>query len=109
MKSVYRITVHVTHMDGTSLPPEAGGAYVSVYVVAGHIKNAIDLAEQYLLSDKYNPSETVSAFQIDAEDFEEEYEDEGDPSAVDLENILLNGGYWYSVFNLYPPEENDMH
>lgn len=108
---LFRMALEVTHMEGTQLPSECSGACVGVYLRAKNIKEAIDLAEQELLEDKYLPVRTYEATEIDAEDLtekNEEYSSEGDPETTDLLNILNNGGVWYTAFNLYPPEQNEI-
>lgn len=109
--NLYRMAVEVTHMDGTQLPPHCAGACVGVYLRANSIKEAIDLAESELLSDKYLPIRTYEAVEIDIEDLletDEECTSEGDPETEDLLNIYKFGGVCYTAFNLYPPERHEI-
>ncbi len=105
MKNIYRIDIEVTHMEGTQLPNDCGGGFVSVYLREGSIKSAIDSAESELLSDLYQPVEVNAAYKIEEDEFSELEPEEGYPEESDLENMLINGGVWYGPFHLYPVEE----
>ena len=112
-KHVYRVEVEVTHMEGTQLPEDCGGGFVNVYICANSIVDAIQSVEEALISDCYKPIETSAAFALDLEELdgggENIYEEDGEPSLSDLNNLKINGGLWYSAFHLYPPEGNDVH
>lgn len=108
---LFRMAVEVTHMEDTLLPPDCSGACVGVYLRANDIREAIDLAESELRKDKYLPIRTYEATEIDIQnltDENEEYYEEGDPKTKDLLSIYKNGGMWYTVFNLYPPEKHEI-
>jgi hypothetical protein len=107
-KYIFRVNVEVTHMEGSLLPEYCAGAFVNVYLAADNIREAVDMAEKELLDDLYKPVETTSAYQIDKEDYDKEYEEEGDPKSNDLENIHKNGGVWYAAFHTYPPDEMEI-
>lgn len=109
---LFRVMVEVTHMKGTQLPLDCGGAFVGVYLRSSNIMDAIKLAEDELLDDKYQPVRTYEAVEIDVEDLtdkNEEYASEGDPESSDLINIFHNGGLWYTAFNTFPMEEGPSH
>ena len=48
MMKVYRLAIEVGYMEGTQLPEDYAGAFVSVYLRASDIKKAIELAEAEL-------------------------------------------------------------
>ena len=104
-KYVYRITVNVTHMKGSSLPGDCAGAFVNVYQPADTIREAIDLAEKSLLADLYKPVETTAAYQLDDDEYESEYQEEGDPTGEDITGLLDSGESWYSAFHTYIIDE----
>lgn len=109
-REVYRVEIEVGRMEGTQLPEDFIGAFVSVYLPATDIKEAIDLTEEYLLTDKYNPIETTAAYRLDLDDIDYDTDEEGYPGNKDLRNLLENGGYWYGPFNgWFSVEENEKH
>lgn len=107
-KNVYRVDVEVGPMEGTQLPEEAEGAFVSVYIGADSIRQAIDAVEQRLLLDRYQPIETTAAFQLDPD---EDGSDIGDdePDSDDLRSLQRSGGTWYGSFNWWYPERKHAH
>lgn len=109
MKSIYSVDIEVTHMEGTQLPSDCGGGFVSVYLRDNDIRSAIDSAEDELLSDLYKPIEVNAAYKIEEEEFYELEIEEGYPEVQDLQNILKNGGVWYGPFHLYPIEGNKIN
>lgn len=109
-KEIYRVTVEVKHMEGTTLPDDFLGAIVNVYLPAFNIREALDLAEEYLLTDKYKPVDIFSAYQVEIDDDEIESDDEEAPSRQDFINLLNNGGYWYGPFHSWSGvEDNEKH
>jgi len=96
-------------MKGTPLPTRCGGAFVNVYLSADNVRQAIDLAEESFLNDLYKPVETTSVYQLESDEYEKEYYEEGDPSKEDLLNLHKTGGVWYCAFHTYPPETKDVH
>ncbi|GAB1266165.1 hypothetical protein [Aurantivibrio infirmus] len=109
MKSIFRIDIEVAHMEGTQLPMDCGGAFVSVYLREENIRAAMDSAESELLTDLYKPKEITAAYQIDEDEFEELEEEEGYPNEKDFRNLLLNGGVWYGPFHLFPAESHEIN
>ena len=109
MKSIYRIDLEVAHMEGTQLPADCGGGFVSVYLRDCNIRSAMDSAESELLSDLYKPVEINAVYKIDEDEFSELEPEEGYPDESDLKNMLVNGGVWYGPFHLYPVEEEKLN
>jgi hypothetical protein len=109
MKSIYRVDLEVTHMEGTQLPIDCGGGFVSVYLRDYNIRSAIDNAESELLSDLYKPVEVNAAYKIDEDEFSEIEPEEGYPEESDLKNMLANGGVWYGPFHLFPVEDEKIN
>lgn len=105
---IYRITVEVEPMEGTQLPAECAGAFVSVYLGENNIINAIQRAESELLKDCYKPVHTSSAYELDLEEDDFDTEERGYPNNSDLANIKATGTVWYGPFHTYPPEENQI-
>ena len=109
-KELYRVDVEVGPMEGTQLPEDFMGAFVSVYLPAANIKEAIDLTEEYLLTDKYSPIETTAAYQLDLDEIDYNTDEEGYPGDKELKDLLVHGGYWYGPFNgWFSMEENERH
>lgn len=106
-KEIYRVQVEVGPMEGTDLPDEFLGAFVNVHVPATNIIEAINLAEEYLLADKYRPVQTIAAFQMDLEDVNDDTDEEGYPGNKELNDLLVNGGYWYGPFDGWTSVEED--
>lgn len=98
MNRVFRVEVEVGHMTGCQLPKEAAGAFVSVYVSALVLRDAIDLAERCLIEDHYRPIDISAAYELDLD--EVEY-----PGNADLEELRIHGGCWYGPFNTFPHED----
>ncbi len=93
-------------MEGSQLPADCAGAFVSVYLGSTNIIEAIKSAEDELLQDRYRPLNTHGAFELDLEELDH-YEEEL-PSNDELLNLRNNGGIWYGPFNCYPPEESQI-
>ncbi len=109
MNYIFRVDIEVTHMEGSQLPSDSGGAFVSVYLRAGGIKSAIDDAENSLLSDLYKPIEINAAYKIEEDEFAELEPEDGYPEESDFHNLLKNGGVWYGPFHLYPVEAEQVN
>ena len=56
---VYRVSVEVLPMEGTTLPSDWTGAFVNVYIGAPNIIEAIKTTETSLLSDCYKPENQI--------------------------------------------------
>ncbi len=99
--SVYRVSVEVLPMKGTTLPSDWTGAFVNVYIGAPNIIEAIKETEALLLSDSYKPDNTYSAYEIDIERLDE-FENSDDDDGISIENIKslkTNGGVMYGTFH----------
>ncbi len=70
---------------------------------------AVKESEAHLFSDCYRPLDTVAAYAIDLEVYEEENmeleEEERGPNQEILKKLQINGGIWYGAFHLYPKED----
>ncbi len=98
---VYRVSVEVLPMEGTTLPSDWTGAFVNVYIGAPNIIEAIKTTETSLLSDCYKPENTYSANEIDIEGLDE-FESNDDDDGVSIENIKslkTNTGIIYGAFH----------
>ncbi|WP_020407209.1 hypothetical protein [Hahella ganghwensis] len=93
MAFVYRVDVEITHMEGTQLPSDCGGAFVSVYLRERDIKSAIESTERHLISNLYKPVDVSAAYKIEEDEFSELQPEEGYPEEKDLNNLLSDGGY----------------
>ncbi len=94
-------------MQGTQLPAEYGGAFVSVYVGAEDIRTAIDSVEKQLLEDRYTPTWTSAAFALDLEETDYDTDEKGYPGNDDLAQLKETGEIWYGPFHCYPPEDEE--
>ncbi len=105
---VFIIQVEVTHMEGTQLPADCAGAIVNAYIGAHDIRDAINRVEAELLEDCYQPVFIFSAgvLDIDEADFDDE---EGYPELEDLIRIQASDEIWYGPFNVFPPEQHEIH
>ena len=108
MSRVFRIQVEVGHMSGCQLPEDAAGAFVNVYVGALTIRDALDLAERYLIEDRYRPIDISVAYELDLEGVDYDTDETGYPGHADLEEIRLHGGRWYGPFNTFPHGGSDV-
>ena len=106
MKNVYRIGVEVQKMEGTQLPEDCAGAFVSVYIGANKIYEAIISVEKQLLEDRYDPVETYEAYLLDLEENDYDTDEKGYPGNEDLKIIKETGNIWYGPFHTFPYEEN---
>ena len=104
MKFVFRVEVEVGPMMGSELPADWAGAFVSVYVGADHIGDAIEQAEASLLADMYRPLHISSAYDLEIDDMDYDTDEEGYPGNEALESIRANGDVFYGPFNGYGPE-----
>ena len=108
MKFVFRVEVEVGPMMGSEMPEDWAGAFVSVYVGADHIGDAIKEAEASLLNDLYKPLHISSAYDLEIEDFDYDTDEEGYPGNDELESIRENGIVFYGPFNGYGPEAHQL-
>ncbi len=109
-KDIYRVEVEVAPMEGAEMPADFIGAIVNVYMPAHNIREAIDLTEKQLLSDRYKTVETTAAFQLDLEGTDYDTDEEGYPGNKELYALLENGGYWYGPFNGWASaEDHELH
>lgn len=95
-------------MEGSSLPDDWGGAFVNVYISAPNIIEAVRETESLLYSDLYKPINTHAAYELDLEETDFDTDEEGYPGNQDLENIKINGGFWYGPFHGFPLEESEL-
>jgi len=107
MSRVFRIEVEVGHMSGCQLPDGTAGAFVNVYVSAPTLRDAMDLAERYLIEDRYRPIDIFAAYELDLEGVDYDSDEAGYPGNADLEEIRLRGGRWYGPFNAFRFDELD--
>ena len=95
-------------MIGSKFPEEWAGAFVSVYVGADHINEAIKQAEVSLLGDQYKPLHISSAYDLEIDDMDYDTDEEGYPGNEELESIRTNGDVFYSPFNGYGPDAHQL-
>ena len=96
--SIYKVSVEVLPMKGTTLPADWIGAFVNVYIDAPNIIEAIMTTEATLLSDYYKPDNTYSAYKIDIDEFENS--DENDEiSTENIKSLKMDGGIIYGAFH----------
>ncbi|MCW1926639.1 hypothetical protein OKA05_29065 [Luteolibacter arcticus] len=107
MSRVFRVEVEVGHMKGCQLPEEAAGAFVNVYVSAAVLRDALDLAERFLIEDHYRPIDIYAAFELDLEGIDHDTEEVGYPGNADLQELQLHGGRWYGPFTTFPYEDEE--
>jgi hypothetical protein len=107
MSRVFRIEVEVGHMSGCQLPEGTAGAFVNVYVSAPTLRDAMDLAERYLIEDRYRPIDISAAYELDLEGIDYDTTEMGYPGNADLKEIQLHGGRWYGPFNAFRFDDFD--
>ena len=99
--SVYKVSVEVLPMKGTTLPPDWIGAFVNVYIDAPNIIEAIMTTEATLLSDYYKPDNTYSAYKIDIDGLDEfkGSDDNDEISTENIKSLKMDGGIVYGAFH----------
>ena len=108
MKYVFRVEVEIAPMMGSELPADWAGAFVSVYVGADHIGDAIKEAEASLLGDFYKSLHISNAYDLEIDEMDYDTDEEGYPGNDELESIRANGGIFYGPFNGYGPEAHQL-
>lgn len=92
-------------MNGCQLPASVAGAFVNVYVSAPALRDALNLAERYLIEDHYRPIDIYAAYELDLEGVDYDTDEAGYPGNANLEELRLQGGRWYGPFNTFPYED----
>jgi len=96
---VYRVSVEVLPMEGTTLPPDWIGAFVNVYIGAPNIIKAIKETEASLLSDSYKPDNTYSAYEIDVDSLDKFESNDDEISIKNIKGLKIDGGIMYGAFH----------
>tara|TARA_B100001989_G_scaffold252549_1_gene235016 strand:+ start:958 stop:1287 length:330 start_codon:yes stop_codon:yes gene_type:complete len=109
MKKLYCVLIEVIASENSQLPQGCAGAFVSIYLCANDIIEAIMSAENALQQDCYKPINTSSAYQVEIDELETNRDNIDIPQQENIENLMKNGGVWYGTFHTFPPEKKSLN
>ena len=96
MKNIYEVQAEVDPLLASDKLSETESTFVSCYVPADDLENAIRLARGQLKKDNYRVVDLEWAVKIDVQDWATE--DENAPSKADLKGMLASGNIAYGTF-----------